>query len=241
MGDRPGAPGQGDDPRPGRLRDQHHRVDSADLLTAQDDRDFRGGGEHGEQVPEAAPPIALFGGRPDERHAFVAVEVTAVDEPSPDRLQVLGPSQTEVADPARLLVERDAPLLQRDPEQLLRGDVPGRRRGHDRLDEALVQQQQKGGGAQQLVSAVARKRRLRRCRPPSGAAEALQERGDGGRGVELDHPVEVADVDAELERGGRDDDAVPRLRECRLRSPPLVERPGEVGDERVDPGSRAVT
>jgi hypothetical protein len=34
----------------------------------------------------------------------------------------------------------------------------------------------------------------------AGAANALQERGDRGRGADLDHEIDVADIDAEFER-----------------------------------------
>ena len=47
--------------------------------------------------------------------------------------------------------------------------------------------------------------------PTTGAPEALEERSDRGWSVDLDDPIEVADVDAEFQRGGRDDDAVARL------------------------------
>ena len=53
--------------------------------------------------------------------------------------------------------------------------------------------------------------------------------------TDLDDPVEVADVDAQLERRGRDDDAVARLREGRLRPPPLVGRQRRVATRRSRP------
>ena len=37
----------------------------------------------------------------------------------------------------------------------------------------------------------------------AGAADALQEAGDRARRAELAHQIDVADVDAEFERGGR--------------------------------------
>ena len=37
-----------------------------------------------------------------------------------------------------------------------------------------------------------------------GAADSLQERIDGARRADLTHQVYIADVDAELERSGRD-------------------------------------
>jgi hypothetical protein len=43
---------------------------------------------------------------------------------------------------------------------------------------------------------------------PTGTAEPLQEACDSRRRIDLDDSVEVADVDAEFEGGGGDDDAV---------------------------------
>ncbi len=66
-------------------------------------------------------------------------------------------------------------------------------------------------------------KRLERCReeqrvaaragPSPGAADALEESGDGRGAVDLDDAVEVADVDAELEGAGRHDHAVGRFGE----------------------------
>ena len=55
------------------------------------------------------------------------------------------------------------------------------------------------------------------------------------RGVDLDDPVQVAHVDAELQRGGGHDHAVPRLGERLLGPPPLVQRQRGVRQERGDP------
>ena len=73
-----------------------------------------------------------------------------------------------------------------------------------------------------------------RTRPPSAAAEPLQERGDRERRVDLDHPVQVADVEAELERGRGHDHAVAALGERQLRPPPLVQRQRRVDQVRGD-------
>lgn len=68
-----------------------------------------------------------------------------------------------------------------------------------------------------------------------GTAEALQERRDGTRRVDLDDPVEVAHVDAEFEGAGRDDHAVTGLREGEFGTATLVERQRRVRQERGDP------
>ena len=59
---------------------------------------------------------------------------------------------------------------------------------------------------------VVRNRQLRRPRPPARATEALQE-GRHVRGVDLDHPVEVAHVDAQLQGAGGHDHAIAGLGE----------------------------
>src|SRR5690606_3754254 len=71
-----------------------------------------------------------------------------------------------------------------------------RRRGDQRraFDE-LVARQRKEPPLRQPTEAVPR------------AADALQERRDRARGAELADEVDVTDVDAELERGRRDDGA----------------------------------
>jgi hypothetical protein len=63
-----------------------------------------------------------------------------------------------------------------------------------------------------------------RPRTPATATEALEERRDGARGVNLDDAVEVTHVDTQLKGRGRDDDAVPRSGEPLLGSAPLVDR-----------------
>ena len=97
--------------------------------------------------------------------------------------------------------------------------------GDDRLDVARAPQQQQPGGPQQRRSSVARNRQLRTvpARRPVRPSRCRNDATVRGR-VDLDDPVEVADVDAELQRAGRDDHAVAGLGERRLGPPALVER-----------------
>ena len=79
--------------------------------------------------------------------------------------------------------------------------MPRLRRGDHRLDEPLIQQQQQPGGPQELLVVGRQERQFRLVPgPPPGAAQSLQEGRDGVGRVDLDDAVEVADVDAELER-----------------------------------------
>src|SRR5690606_32949005 len=66
------------------------------------------------------------------------------------------------------------------------------------------------------------------------AADALRRRGERARGLDQDHPVEGADVDAELERAGGDDRGklpllqAPLDRGAQLAGERAVVRPGEL-------------
>src|SRR5690606_14284353 len=68
----------------------------------------------------------------------------------------------------------------------------------------------------------------------AGSAETLQEGGHRVRRIDLDHAVEVADVDAQLERARGDNHAVGTLCECRLCAQALLTAERAVGDERCD-------
>jgi hypothetical protein len=87
--------------------------------------------------------------------------------------------------------------LQREGEELLCGDVPRARHGVYRLDPALRPKLKHSGNLQQRTKTSGKEQAISgRSRPAPGAAEALQERGHSRRRVDLDDPVEVADVHA---------------------------------------------
>ena len=113
--------------------------------------------------------------------------------------------------------------------------MPRRRRRGDRLDEPARPGEQQPRREQQVVLAQREEQAVApRSRPPPAAPEPLQERGDRERRVDLDHPVQVTDVDAELKRGRGHDHAVPPLGERQLRPPPLVKRQRRVDQVRGD-------
>ena len=72
------------------------------------------------------------------------------------------------------------------------------------------------------------------ARPPPGPAHPLEERGDRRRGVDLDHPVEVADVDAKLQRACGHDHAVLPSGERLLGQTAFLGPERTVRDERLD-------
>ena len=117
----------------------------------------------------------------------------------------------------------DALLLQ--TECRLGDDVPRRRRRRDGLDESAAPGVQQSSREEQVLLIDRAKHAVpHRSGPPSTQSEPLQERGDRGRSVQLDHPVQVADVDAQLERGGGHDHAVAALGESPLSELALTKR-----------------
>ena len=102
----------------------------------------------------------------------------------------------------------------------------------DRLDEArLPELDQPRGLHQGLVPGRQEEAVARRPWPATRAAHALEEAGHGRRGVDLDHAVEVANVDAQLQDAGGHDHAVVPVGEGVLRLPPLLLAERAVRDE----------
>src|SRR5690606_33765276 len=95
----------------------------------------------------------------------------------------------------------EAGLLECEGEELLGGDVARRRQWRDRLDEATRPEVEKASGAEKGLVLGGEEQRV-----PGGPGTApstpksLQECADRTGRVDLDHPVEVTDVDAELQR-----------------------------------------
>ena len=74
----------------------------------------------------------------------------------------------------------------------------------------------------------------RRPGAPSRSPHALHERRDGARRVRLEHEVQVADVDPELQGRGADDAGVRPVSEPLLGGPALLHRDRAVVNEHVD-------
>ena len=127
--------------------------------------------------------------------------------------------------PGPPVAARHAPLLDGQGQQLMREQV-GRAplqpddllaaEGHELSDQ--------GGGPPERIIVDRQEGAVgARVRAPAGSSHTLQESRDRGRRVDLQHVVEIPDVDAELERACGDDDAVAAILEGRLRRLPLVE------------------
>jgi hypothetical protein len=113
--------------------------------------------------------------------------------------------------------------------------VRGSRRRNDRIDESRSPERGDAERGEEIIIAGRQKQAVpASADPPPAPPHTLQEGSDRGRSVDLHHPVEIADVDAELERARRDNDAVGLGRERRLGLPPLVDREGAVGHEGSD-------
>jgi hypothetical protein len=105
-------------------------------------------------------------------------------------------------------------LLHREREGPVREDVGRPRRRRCWLDVPCPEEVDDGGGTQERV-VVGREEGAfgHRVRAPARAAHALEERRDAAWRIDLNDVIEVADVDAELERARGDDDAVGALLE----------------------------
>jgi hypothetical protein len=180
----------------------------------------------------------------DEEATVEEEERAVADHPCDQALGLCAADPAEVGDLRELLpgvLEGDAvageghgeELVEEDrPAAVLRGDVldPSGAREldeGDRLDDAVGRLAEEGsvGG---LTGAT------------SGAAHALQEGADGVGGLGLEDAVEVADVDAELERGGADDAGVGALIKAFLGDLPLLAGDGAVVDEHGGAGAAHV-
>ena len=181
-----------------------------------------GAGEDGRHVHEVAPSEPALGLRPDEEHAPVAVEEVLLDQVPQDRLRAR-PERIQAVPPLWPELVADSVLLQAEREHLLGDDVAGLGRCHDRLDPAAAPQREQPGGVHERRPVDGEEQAVAGgAGSPAGAAESLQERRHRAGSVDLDDPVQVADVDAELQGAGRDDDAVARLGEGLLGAAPFV-------------------
>jgi hypothetical protein len=120
-------------------------------------------------------------------------------------------------------VPRRPVVLQHAREHLLREHVVRRGRRLHRLHVPARPQVDDGQRPQERRVARGQEQAVARgAGAAAGAADALKERGDRVRRVHLDHPVQVAHVDPQLQRSRGDDHAVRPLRERRLGLQPLV-------------------
>ncbi len=242
VGDPPAATGEQQQPRALDRVGEQDRVRAAYLVAAVEDGELGRRGEDRGQLGEVPVAEAALRLRADEQHAAVGVQVAHADEVAHDRLRrtVEGREAVPLVHPGSVA---DPVLLKAVREQLLGDDVPWLRRGDDRLHPAAAPQQQQPGGMHKRTLVQGEEQAVAggTC-PAACTAETLQERCDGSRSVDLDDPVEVADVDAQLQRAGGDDHAVPGLGEGLLRSVPLIDRQRRMREERRHPeGTQRLT
>ena len=139
------------------------------------------------------------------------------------------------ADPLQPGVPADSLFLEHEGHQLLGQDMVWLRGRLDWLHVALVPQVDQAGGLhERLVPRGQEQAVADRARPAPGAAHALEEARHGGRAVDLDHPVEVTHVDAQLQDAGGHDHAVVPVGKGVLGLPPLLLAERAVRDEGRD-------
>lgn len=106
----------------------------------------------------------------------------------------------QIAPPQSAGAHGDAVFLQAQRHELLRGDVTRMQRRRDRLHPAAGPAFEHARSQQHALVVEAQEQAVAGAfRPPPGAAEAPQEGGDGAGGADLDHPIEVADIDPEFQ------------------------------------------
>ena len=92
-------------------------------------------------------------------------------------------------------------------DDLLHQDVGGLRRNFELVEFAGAHLADEGGLLEEVVAGGGEEAALGDgSAPVAGAADALHGDGDGAGGGDLADEVDVADVDAEFERGGGDED-----------------------------------
>ncbi len=149
------------------------------------------------------------------------------------------PERAEPIPPVLPQLVPDLAFLQAEGEDLLGHDVAWLWRRQYRLDPAPAPQQQQPGRVQQPTVVQREEQAVALgSRPPSAAADALQERRHSGRRVDLDDPVQVTDVHAEFQGARRHDHAVLGVGEGLLRAAPFVQGQGRVGQERGHPAGQ---
>ncbi len=184
-----------------RLRFEHHRVIGV--------VGNRAAGRHGRERRAALPAQhAVHRIAMQMRRAPPAPCVEAVGQHARD-VDVLVARQ--LAKRRRTLEQREqlvlAPFLHRHlGGDLLRQHVERLARHADAVELAARDAVEQRGAVAQLVARQRKEPALRRAaHRMARAADALQERGDRAGAAELAHQIDIADVDAELERCGRDE------------------------------------
>jgi hypothetical protein len=133
---------------------------------------------------------------------------------------------------------RNAAVVQRYRQQLLGGDVDREVWRLCRFDEAFAPKFLDRRRAEQRFRI---RRQEQAVSPGVGAtastAESLEEGRNGRRRIDLDHSVEVADVDTEFESAGGDDDAIPAVGESALGVVALLFAERTVGNEGFHAGA----
>ena len=163
-------------------------------------------GQRGE--PRAAPAAqhVIDGVMVQQRAAAAAARAVAFGQHAQDRIEVGARQIAKRPGAARQRVERIfAPFLRRDlGHDLLRQHVERAVGNAQGIELAAAHRIEQGGALDQVVARLRKQPALGRAADRmAGAADALQKSRDRMRRTDLADQVDLADVDAQFERGGR--------------------------------------
>ena len=169
--------------------------------------DRAAGGQRGRARAAPAAQNAIDRVAMDERAAPAAPRGEALGEHAHDRVEILSRERAERPAAAQPIVKlRLRPILRRDlRDDLLREHVERLVRHRQAVELAAADAVEQRRAFDQIVARERKQAPLRRAADRvAGTADALQESRDRARRADLADEIDVADVDAEFERGGRD-------------------------------------
>ena len=224
---------------PGIVGLREARVEPADLLAVGRDRTVVApAAEHAEELLPVRAAEGGFGRGPGHQQVAVGRGEALRDQMVEHEGRLVRRDRPERPETAHLVEQHGAPGPAgpgKGEQELLGQHVVRPRGGGDRLGLAprggldRPEREDEVGGLRE------HEREPRRPSPPPAPAEPLEERGDRGRRTELDHEVEVADIDPELQgRGAGDAERVAGLGRVLGRLPHGRRDRGVVAVERLE-------
>src|ERR1700675_2931915 len=142
----------------------------------------------------------------DERAAAAPASGEALAQHAHDRVEIASAQGTEGPGAAQPIIKLCfRPILRRDfRDDLLRHHVERRVRDDEAVKRSATDAVDKGCALHEIVARERKQTSLRRAADRvTGTADALQEGCDRTRRTDLTNEIDVADIDPELERGGR--------------------------------------
>ena len=206
----PGAPAQQEAARP--LRQPVDEVllqVPHGLLGGGGDHIGLGAAEDRVHFHKVAAAKGFLGGGADDQPPPDAIEGPALHHPSDQAIELRLSDPLEIGHLAQVGPSRprEHPVLrQSHGQELMHQHRPAAIGHRHRLDKARPRQLDQGGRLEHGVAICAEEGGVGGLPgAAAGAAHALEEGAHRGRGLSLKHLVQIADVDAQLQRAGADD------------------------------------